>query len=188
MIEIILIGGPAEHGKTSLANAYKDLLEKHGKKVCMINFADYLKFICKQYLYWDGEKDEKGRDTLQYEGTDHIRSIDVDSNSKSVENFINLYSSRFDYFIVSDWRFKDEYEYLSSRYWYSVVDIKILRNNYESSLSDSQKSHSSEIDLDDFVPTYTFHCDNGIENVEKLAKDTLPLLLDTFKIREKGSN
>lgn len=73
MMKILLISGKAQHGKDTTAGMLKEQLESDGYRVLIAHYADLLKFICRQYFDWNGEKDEAGRHTLQYVGTDIIR-------------------------------------------------------------------------------------------------------------------
>ena len=49
-MEVITISGHALHGKDSAAIIIKNHLEKKNKKVLIIHYADYLKFICEKYF------------------------------------------------------------------------------------------------------------------------------------------
>ena len=55
-IKVILLSGKAESGKTSVAKILKKKLEQENKKVLLVNFADYLKFVSQKYLGWNGIK------------------------------------------------------------------------------------------------------------------------------------
>lgn len=188
---VILIGGEAEHGKTSLAKAYKEILTSQGNTVCLINFADYLKFMCNKYLAVDmnipevenfeGAKTDFWRDLYQKEGTDFIRSRDQDFHSKIVATFINIYRDRFNYFILSDWRFKSEF-YLLDRL-FGALNLKIVRLNHKSKLTKAQWEHPSERDLDDFKFMFTFESETG--KINEVAKSSLPIILDWFEERRK---
>ena len=70
MKKIILISGKAQNGKDTVADILMEQLE--GKSI-KLAYADYLKLICRKYFGWNGEKDVKGRSTLQFVGTDLIR-------------------------------------------------------------------------------------------------------------------
>ena len=59
-MKVICISGKAQHGKDTTAAILKELLEADGKSVKIAHFADLLKFICKTYFDWDGQKDERG--------------------------------------------------------------------------------------------------------------------------------
>jgi hypothetical protein len=58
---IITVSAKAQHGKDSFAESFKGIVEKNEEKVLVIHYADVLKYICKQYFGWNGEKDEYGR-------------------------------------------------------------------------------------------------------------------------------
>ena len=60
-----MISGKMRHGKDTCAQFIKEELERMDKRVLIIHYADYLKFILKQYFGWDGEKNEEGRKLLQ---------------------------------------------------------------------------------------------------------------------------
>ena len=74
MVTVLLFAGSARHGKTTACEIVKAKLEAHKRRVLIINYADYLKFIAKEYFGWDGKKDEKGRTLLQWLGTDFVRN------------------------------------------------------------------------------------------------------------------
>ena len=57
---IIPIIGKARHGKDTFSLYLKEEIEKEPKNnVLIIRYADYLKFVCKSYFDWNGEKDER---------------------------------------------------------------------------------------------------------------------------------
>ena len=64
-MRVIAISGKGESGKDTIAKMLKQQLEEQNYKVMIIHFADVLKFVCRQYFNWNGEKDEHGRTLLQ---------------------------------------------------------------------------------------------------------------------------
>ena len=60
----------AFHGYTPTRSA----LEADGNAVLVAHYGDLVKYVCKTFFGWDGEKDEKGRTLLQKVGTDAIRA------------------------------------------------------------------------------------------------------------------
>lgn len=173
---IIMISGKAESGKTTFAELLVEKFKDSNEKALIVNFADYLKFICRQYLDWDGEKDEKGRRLLQIEGTDYVRARDVDFWTKSAYNFINIYEERFDHFLIADTRFKSEVEFFKAHQMNPIL-VRLHRPGHESSLSPESRQHPSEIDLDDYK------YDRYLE-----AKDMKELknVVDIFYLRSKN--
>ena len=60
-MKIIAISGKAQHGKDTTAGFLKSTLEADGYKVQVAHYADLLKYICKQFFGWNGQKDDAGR-------------------------------------------------------------------------------------------------------------------------------
>lgn len=155
MEKVITISGKAQHGKDSLAICLKEALEKRGEKVLIINYADYLKFICKKYFDWDGIKDENGRTILQHVGTDLIRKKRPDFWVETVANFIYAIEEEFDWFLIPDTRFPNEIEYMKNIFGKKHTSVRVLRKNedgteFDNGLTETQKSHMSEIALDEY--------------------------------------
>ena len=72
-MKVVCISGKAQHGKDTTASMIKECLEQRGERVMIVHYADLLKYICRTFFDWDGNKDERGRHILQYVGTDVIR-------------------------------------------------------------------------------------------------------------------
>lgn len=165
MPKIINIAGQAQHGKTSVANILKEILEKRGKRVLIINYADYLKFICKEYFGWDGTKSEAGRGILQKIGTDIVRQRDPGFWVLALGDFVDVFGRDFDFILTSDCRFKNEAEYFKSEY--KTFNVKVSRNNFDNGLTEEQKNHPSERDLDDYNFDYEIISDSGLDNLKQ---------------------
>jgi len=166
MIKIINFAGKAEHGKDTFARMLKEKLELQNKKVLILHFADYLKYICSQYFGWNGKKDKQGRGILQSVGTDKIRNIYPDFWVEIIYNLINVFHNDFDYFLMPDFRFRNESEYFKER-GMPLITVYITRYNYKNSLSDEQKNHPSEKNLDDYTFDYYVYVDEGLDKLEK---------------------
>jgi len=165
MPKIINFSGQARHGKTSAAEILKEVLEERGKRVLVINYADYLKFICKEYFGWDGTKSEKGRTILQKYGTDIVRQRDPDFWVRAVGNFVDVFCEDFDFILTSDCRFRNEVEYFIPIY--RTLNVKVSRNNFDNGLTDEQKNHPSERDLDNYNFDYEIYSDSGLDNLSQ---------------------
>ena len=74
---IITMSGKARNGKDFTADLLKKAFEDRGKRVIIAHYADELKFMCKQFYGWNGEKDAAGRALLQFVGTEVYRSQDM---------------------------------------------------------------------------------------------------------------
>lgn len=164
---IIGISGKAESGKTTFGEMLKKSFEEKAQRVLMINYADAVKHIARQYYNWNGEKDQYGRSLLQKIGTDMGRNmIDEDIWVIIVELFINLMKDDFDVFIIGDCRFPNEIEYWEDKNNY--YSIRIARENHSSQLTDEQKQHASETSLDDY-DSFDFVIQNN-DTLERLQE------------------
>ena len=149
MTTVIAISGKAESGKDASAIIMKRLFENFGQNSLIISYADYLKYICKQYFDWDGKKDAHGRGLLQHIGTDVVRKKNQYFWVDTVINFIKIFENQYDYFLIPDCRFPDEVLRLREK-GMQTISLRIERLNYENSLSEEQRNHLSETSLDDF--------------------------------------
>ena len=70
----IIISVKSGSGKDMMAQFMKEELAKHGQKALVIHFGDAVKWFCRDFLDWDGKKDEVGRTLLQMVGTDIVRA------------------------------------------------------------------------------------------------------------------
>jgi len=166
MKRILLISGKARSGKDSVANFLKQKLDG---KVLIIHNADYLKYMCQQYLGWDGKKGEQGRQLLQFLGTEKVRlgmNKPLFWVDKTCE-VIDILKDDFDYFAVPDTRFRNEIYYPQARFPGLVTTIKVVRSHFENDLTPEQKNHLSEIDLEYFPHDYIIESESGLDNLEK---------------------
>lgn len=169
MYKIISISGKAKHGKTSTSEILKRLLEKDGQRVCIINYADLLKFYAKTYFSWDGLKNNSGRTLLQLLGTERVRIHRPDYWVDHVINFAKLFSNDFDYFIISDTRFPNELNKWGEE-GINIIKLWVTRLDYDNGLSEEQKNHLSETSLDDYRDNHGFDyyitSKSGLDNLE----------------------
>ena len=116
--KIICISGQAESGKDTFANYIQLALEDNNKKVLKVHYADLVKYICSNYLNWNGQKDESGRTLLQTFGTDIVRAHDKDYWVKFIANTLELTNKliHYEYIIIPDCRFPNELDY-----WIDII-------------------------------------------------------------------
>lgn len=83
----------------------------------------------------------------------------------------------FDYFIVPDFRYLNEFSVINSEFTDKVITIKIERPNFDNGLTELQKQHTSETSLNDFVFDYLIYNDGTLKNlntkVDKFINDFL---------------
>lgn len=171
---IIPIIGKARHGKDTFSLYLKEEIEKEPKNnVLIIRYADYLKFVCKSYFDWNGEKDEKGRTILQYVGTDLCRQNNENVWVTVVYEFVKSCGDRFTHVLIPDTRFENEINYWDKKE-FSTIPIKVIRKNldgsdFDNGLTEEQKSHPSETNLDNFKPFYIVEA-NSLEQLKESAE------------------
>ena len=152
-MKVICISGKAGSGKDTVARLVRqeltNFLGDGVANVVIIHYADLLKFIAKEYFYWDGEKDEYGRDLLQKIGTNFVRAADENFWVDFVARFLKIFEPIWDVAVIPDTRFANEIEVLSER-GFNVYTIRVSRDDFSNKLTSEQRSHESETALDDY--------------------------------------
>lgn len=148
-MQIILLSGKAEAGKTTVALMIKDILENKGKKVLKMSYGDLVKYICGKYFNWDGQKDAKGREILQQIGTNVIRAKRPTYWVDFVMEFSKLFEDEYDFVIIDDLRFPDEVTQWDKNGWDTFV-VRVDREGHISSLTELQLHHPSECSMDNY--------------------------------------
>jgi len=169
--KIFILSGIARSGKNEVAkmieNYYKD------KKSITISFGYYIKDYAKRVSDWDGNEETKPRDLLQQLGIELIKNkIDDKLFINRIIEDIEVFSYFYDIIIISDVRLIDEVEALKQKYSDSV-SIRVIRDNFDNKLTDSQKNHLTETNLDNYT-NFDYIIKN--ENYEKLNRDVEDIL------------
>lgn len=177
-MKLILISAKLQNGKDTAAELLKGELEKSGNKVLITHYADLLKYICKTFFKWDGNKDEKGRTILQYVGTDIIRHQCEDYWVKFMMEFLFMFRKEWDYVLIPDTRFPNEIEYVNSS-WIgkeNVYTIRINRPNFNSGATEEQLKHPSECALDEYKFDHYITNEGTIEELEIKLKELVEII------------
>ncbi|WP_291653620.1 hypothetical protein [Clostridium sp.] len=171
-MKYISISGGAGHGKDTLANKLKSILEKEGKRVFIIHYADYLKMVATQVYNWNGLKDEEGRDLLQKLG-DRMREIDEMFLINELLKILKLVKKDFDVAIIPDARFPKEIECLKEIG--ETISIHITRIDYNSILTEEQSNHNTEIALKNYSYDYEVYSytNKEIDSIDLIINDIL---------------
>lgn len=170
-MKIICISGKAGHGKDKLASVMRRALEADGYSVLITHYADLLKFVCRQYFDWDGEKDEYGRCLLQYVGTDKIREVNPDFWVAFVASILRIFKDEWDYVLIPDCRFSNEFEFLREM-GFDATLVRVVRNGYTSPLTAEQQAHPSETALDKY-PAEVIYNDGTESGLSRAAAEWL---------------
>ena len=168
---VITFSGEARAGKTTMANALKEYIESQGKKAMVVQYGDYLKFLCKRDFGYNGVKDEKGREILQRVGTDIIRKNNPDMFVNVMIETMKGYHGLVDVFLVGDCRFPNEISKLKSCPEIDdVFSVKVERPGFDNGLTEEQKNHPSETALADWRFDLTVRNAATLEEYKAKAK------------------
>ena len=109
---ILLISAKAQHGKDSFADAFiKEAQGVCGYRCLRIKYGDILKYVCKEYFGWNGEKDEVGRQMLQQVGTNLCRSNNPNIWLNCVKEIVKGLQTEYDFVLIPDCRFPNELDW-----------------------------------------------------------------------------
>lgn len=175
-MNIILISGHARHGKDTVATLMSGILEAEGKRVLVTHYADLLKFILSNFFGWDGQKNESGRYLLQYVGTDVIRKQNPDYWVDFVINLMRLFADEWDYVLIPDARFPNEIERWKQE-GFDVTTIRVVRPEFESTLTAEQLSHPSETALNDYPFDFVITNNGTLKDLREEAEKVLDSVL-----------
>ncbi len=170
---IYMIAGKAQHGKTTTSKIIIEEYKKRGKKVARLYHAKYIKDYAMDYFDWDGREKTKPRELLLNIGTELIRKklgkeyFFINRITEDIE----ILSYFFDIIVIDDARLKIEIE-AQRKNFEKTITINIKRKNFDNKLTEEQKNHLTEIDLDDYEQfDYIIINDAGIEDLrEKISK------------------
>ena len=164
MRNFICISGKAQNGKDTSAEIFKNELVIRGHSVLVIHQADLLKYICKAFFNWNGEKDEAGRTLLQQVGTNVIRKVEPDFWVDFIAKVTGFFKDTWDYIIIPDTRFPNELEKLKADDA-NVFHVRVIRKDFKSPLTEEQQRHPSETALDGIESDFTLLNDKGIDDL-----------------------
>lgn len=171
-MKIICISGKAQHGKDTTADVLKETLEAQNKSVLVAHYGDLLKYICRSFFGWDGEKDEYGRTLLQRVGTDVIRKQQEDYWVRFISDILKFFPDEWDYVLIPDSRFPNEIDYLKDA-GLDVIHVRVRRDGFISPLTEEQQKHPSETALDFVEPDYILLNDGTLRDLKKQIYDMI---------------
>ena len=171
-MKIFIIGGKAKSGKTTFGELLRDNLKEYGYKPCVMQITEPLYSYARNYFEYDIEKDEKPREFLQKMGIEIIREKLNKPNFllNRLKEDIEILSNFFDTFIITDARLINEFTNLKKTYT-NVTTIKIERKNYYKELSESEKNHITETEIDTFDNFDYKVINSGYSSLEEQAKE-----------------
>lgn len=152
-MKVICISGKAQHGKDTSAQFLQQKLESEGHSVLLTHYGDLLKYICRSFFNWNGEKDEYGRTLLQSVGTDGIRAHEPDYLVRFIADMLTFFPGHWDYVLLPDCRMPGELEVLRER-GLDVMHVRVIRSPFQSPLTAEQQAHITETALDEYPTDY----------------------------------
>lgn len=174
--KVVLISGKAGSGKSTIAHgvyfAWQFKNMNNDKTSMLLHFGDMVKIASKEWFGWKGFKNVTGRKILQTTGQT-MREIDPDIWIKFVHGVCNI--SDPEVLFIGDCRYKNEIEYFQKLIGKENCLVVRLKSNRPSLLTDAQKNHQSETDLDDY-PFELVYDNNNEEQKQKIIEDILSRL------------
>lgn len=148
---LYLMCGKARHGKDTFSAYLKEAYEENGKKLIVTQLSKYIKYYAREMTGWNLTEEDKPRALLQELGTQVIREKlgKEDLFIKRIIDDVDVFSCFYDAIVISDVRLKKEVEDLRVAFP-DLVAIHIERPDFDNGLTEEQKNHKTEIDLDDY--------------------------------------
>lgn len=174
--KIVCISGKAQHGKDTTATTLKEILERRGNEVLIAHYGDLVKYICKTFFDWDGNKDEAGRAILQRVGTDEIRAQRPSYWVDFLIGIIQMFPDEWDYVLIPDCRFPNEIDSFKAA-GFDVTHVRVIRVPFISPLTPEQQMHQSETALDGVrADVYILNSGDLFDLDGKLINELIPLI------------
>ena len=170
-VKLYLISGKARHGKDTFSGYLSDVYKENGKKIIVTQLSKYIKYYAREMTGWNLTEEDKPRELLQTLGTSVIREKlgKEDLFINRMKDDIEIFSCFYDAIIISDVRLKKEIDDLR-RAFPDLVSINVFRPNFDNGLTEEQKKHKTEIDLDDYDKFNEQVINTTLEELRKTAK------------------
>ena len=176
---IIAFSGKAHAGKDYIARKVFSRLEKDGYKVMNLAFGTFLKTACN--LLYGVELEEIANDKEKYRTLLQETGDMMRGNYRDV--FINMllitlygFYDNFDYFLITDMRFINEKRKITTNFKDILRTVRIERPSSQNDLTEKQRKHKSETELDNSTFDYTILNEGKTEEeldaeIEAIIKD-----------------
>ena len=176
--KIFIISGKARSGKDLVS----DFICNHydNKKCKKLSYAYYLKQYVKDITDWDGSEETKPRDLLQQLGIELIKEKISDTFLiDRIIDDIKIYSYFYDIIVITDARLVDEIE-IPKKEFDNIITIRVNKLD-DNGLTDIQKKHITETDLDGYNNFDYIINNNG--DYKKLKDDLNKILKEVTCIK-----
>ena len=173
MEKLFILAGKARSGKDTTA----DIIEKYykDKKTIRLMYAKWLKEYAMVISNWKGQEEDKPRTLLQEIGVSS-RKINPGYTVRRMKEDINVLKDYFDIIIITDSRMPEEIT-MPKESFKETITMKLVRDNFESELSQKEKSNITETALDEFNDyDYIIENDKTIEDLEEKINKILEVI------------
>ena len=181
MEKIFLLHAAARSGKNTCADAMKEYYESaYGKKIIIIAFADYVKFVLEKYYNTPAARTEEYRTRIQQFATDQIREQDVNYWANIVSDLLLYTREDWDVAIIPDWRFGNERVSLVSRFHEFGIPVRTMlidRPNIEEvdGMTEEQRNHISERNLDKYE-NFDYNVINETSQIQRTIQQLIDII------------
>lgn len=181
MEKIFLLHAAARSGKNTCADAMKDYyVNSYHKRVLIIAFADYVKFVLDKYYDTPAERTEEYRTRIQQFATEQVRASDVNYWANVVSDLLVAIQEDWDIVIIPDWRFGNERVALVSRFHEYGIPVKTMlidRPNIEEvdEMTEEQRAHISERNLDNYQ-NFDYTVINETSQIQKTIQQLINII------------
>lgn len=179
-MKIFLLAGKAGCGKDLMGSYMKSRFDYMGEDACILHITTPLYEYAKNYFSWDGDMKDKPREFLQEMG------IEVIKNKLGKKFFlidrlcedIDILKHYFSVFIITDGRLVSEFNLLRERFP-DIKIIHVIRDNYNNNLTDKEKNHITETDMENYKD-YDYVIENTTK--EHLFKEADKIMDDESEV------
>ena len=158
--------------KRKFGEYLREHLKNYGYKPCVMHITSPLYGYARNYFEWDGNENSKPREFLQKMGIEIIQQKlgKRDFLLNRLEEDIEILKEFFDVFIITDARLLHEFEVLKSKYP-DVITIKLERNHYKDLLSEEERHHITETELDQYLDFDYIVENTSLDSLKDKAKE-----------------
>ncbi|MBQ6477283.1 MAG: hypothetical protein IJI43_02485 [Bacilli bacterium] len=174
-MKLYLITGKAETGKSALGEYLKEELKNREYEPCIMQVTYPLYHYAEDYFEWDKKSNAKPREFLQNLGVEIIQNKlnKKDFLIKRLMEDMDILKEFFDTFIITDIRFQKEIDNLKKKYNSTV--IKVERENYINTLTNKEKKHITETEVDSIKNVNYLVKNSGLKKLKAQAKEIVEL-------------
>lgn len=164
MEKLYVLAGKARSGKDSTCDFMKEYFKD--KKVITLMYGAWIKDYAQMLSDWDGSDETKPRELLQKIAVDS-REANPGYTIKRMGEDINILKNYCDIIIITDARMPEEVMMPKEKFK-ETVTVKVVRSNFETSLTEKEQQNITETALDDFDDyDYTLVNDGTLDDLKE---------------------